>query len=226
MGSAMIHAHDIIINFHGVGQPARSLEQGEAPFWINETFFLNILDLIAERYPRTHVTFDDGNVSDITLGLPALQERGMIARFFVLAGRLGQSGSLSAEDIAALDSAGMAIGVHGWDHVDWRRLDDTGRAREHIEARQLIARQCQQAVDEAAVPFGCYNARVLRALRNAGYRAIFTSDGGAAGPGPTFARTSIRQDTTLETVENILRNNDNALRKLRRRAAMLRKRLV
>ena len=46
------------------------------------------------------ISFDDGNASDLEIGLPALLERGLTATFFVLAGRLGRPGSLDADEVA------------------------------------------------------------------------------------------------------------------------------
>ena len=51
--------------------------------------------------------------SDFVYGLPALLDRGLTATFFVVAGRLGEPGFLSENDVRTLVSAGMTIGCHG-----------------------------------------------------------------------------------------------------------------
>lgn len=80
-------------------------------------------EAIADRLPDKGVelAFDHGNVSDIKHALPALCRRGITAHFFVLAGRIGAAGYLSAQDVSSLHSAGMTIGSHGVHHRDWRR---------------------------------------------------------------------------------------------------------
>ena len=79
------------ICFHGVGRPQRALEPGEADYWISTTLFLELLDAVMGR-DDVRVSFDDGNLSDIAIALPALIERDLRAEFFVLAGRLDLPG--------------------------------------------------------------------------------------------------------------------------------------
>jgi hypothetical protein len=55
------------------------------------------------------------------------------------------------------------------------------------------------AVDEAACPFGSYDRKVLRALRSAGYKRVFTSDGGSTSSRAWLAsRTSVHRERDLE----------------------------
>ena len=107
--------------FHGIGEPSRELEPGEARYWITTQQFESILDEIA-TWPTLRISFDDGNRSDIEYGLPALVERGLTATFFVLAGRLTTPGSLDAAAVAELRDAGMTIG--SWAYMAPERLSD------------------------------------------------------------------------------------------------------
>ncbi len=86
------------LNFHGVGTPARKMETGEAPYWLSKAQFIDTLDRIAAApNPGAYViTFDDGNISDHEIALPALVDHGLQATFFVLTGRIGMAGSLEA----------------------------------------------------------------------------------------------------------------------------------
>ncbi len=219
---------DYILNFHGIGAPDRPFDPGEQPYWISERLFGEIVALIAPaaRAGRVGVTFDDGNRSDAAIALPVLREAGVRATFFVLAGRVDAPEFLTRGDIAALEAAGMTIGSHGFDHVDWRRLDAPGRQRELIEARAALRALCAGEVATAAIPFGAYDRTVLKHLKAAGYDAAYTSDGGPAGRGPVFARTSVRGDMTPEDVGMLLSGRERPLRRLRRTAAILRKRLL
>lgn len=219
---------DFILNFHGIGAPDRPYDPGEQPFWVSERFFRDVVARVAGAGPggAVAITFDDGNASDIAIALPVLLEAGVSAAFFVLAGRLDAPGSLRREDVAALDGAGMTIGSHGFGHVDWRRLDAPARHRELIVARDTIQALCTRPVSAAAIPFGTYDRAVLRHLKAAGYGTIYTSDGGRAGAGPVFSRTSMRADMTLADIDAVLGGRESALRRLRRTAAILRKRLL
>jgi peptidoglycan/xylan/chitin deacetylase (PgdA/CDA1 family) len=121
---------------------------------------------------------------------------------------------------------GFEIGSHGHDHVDWRRLDGPGEARELVAAREIIAAACGRPVAHAAIPFGLYDRGVIARLRQHGYERVYTSDGGgAAGHGFLVPRSSVRADMPLDMVRDILAGREPALRRVRRRAAMLRKRL-
>jgi peptidoglycan/xylan/chitin deacetylase (PgdA/CDA1 family) len=186
--------------FHGIGTPARELEPGEAPYWIGEADFLRILDVLRGR-PEVRLSFDDGNASDVEIGLPALQERGMGATFFALAGRLGSPGSLGGADLRALASAGMTIGSHGMDHVPWRGLSPDGVTRELEDARAVLEQESGSVVDEAALPLGRYDRTTLGHLRRLGYRAVHTSDRRRAREGAWLQpRHSVRAGDTAESV--------------------------
>ena len=220
----------MILNFHGIGEPrqaARSLGQGEADYWISVDTFRVIMDRIAEAISSGQsvgITFDDGNRSDIEVGLPVLLERGLTASFFVLAGRLGSPGSLDSEEVQTLAAAGMTIGSHGHDHVDWRRLDHAGTVAEFMTARQRLEAIVGAPVDQAAIPFGAYDRRVLTALRRHGYRCVFTSDGGRAGAGWLRARTTVRRDMKVATIDRILSGRESVGHRGRRKLGQLKKR--
>jgi peptidoglycan/xylan/chitin deacetylase (PgdA/CDA1 family) len=68
--------------------------------------------------PKTFViTIDDGWADGYTHALPILQQEGMVATFFVVAGRINQGSFLSADQIRALEAAGMEIGNHTLTHL-------------------------------------------------------------------------------------------------------------
>lgn len=219
-----------IINFHGVGAPKRPLEDGEAPYWISVDQYRLILDITASETLRGKAafvfTFDDGNLSDLEIGAAELDARGLVAAFFPLAGRLDTPGSLSGADLRALLRAGHAVGSHGRDHVDWRRLDDAGARRELDEARATLAEAAGAEITTAAIPFGGYDRRTLDRLKTRGYARIYTSDGGDAEPSAWLQpRTSVRGDMTESDFRSILGGADGVARRLRRTAAMAKKRL-
>ena len=186
--------------FHGIGRPGRPLEPGEDDYWVSVDAFHRILDSVLDDR-RVRLSFDDGNLSDVEIGLPALLERGLDARFFVLAGRLDRPGSLSSADVRGLADAGMTVGTHGMDHVPWRGLAADRVHRELDEARGRIAAVTGTPVDEAALPLGRYDRRVLAALRSRGYRAVHTSDRRPARAGAWLQpRFSARRTDTVDPV--------------------------
>lgn len=186
--------------FHGIGTPTRELESGEAPYWISQPEFLRILDALSDRHD-VRVSFDDGNASDIEVALPALQERGLRATFFALAGRLDAPGSLSRADLRDLVAAGMTIGSHGMDHVPWRGLTPAGVSRELLDARAQLAEAAGATIHEAALPLGRYDRTTLGHLRRLGYTTVHTSDRRPARASAWLQpRHSVRSNDTCETV--------------------------
>lgn len=222
-------AHLIGLNFHGIGMPQRDLEDGEAPYWLSERQFADILDRVAAApNPSGFVlTFDDGNLSDYEIALPALRERDLSATFFVLTGRLGQPGSLTHDHVTALVAGGMGIGSHGVAHVAWSGLDAAALDRELSQSRRALEDICGHPVTKAGIPFGQYNARVLRALRQKGYEMAFSSDMGQMGDDAFLRpRTSLRGDMVQAEVEAILAGHLSPGKRVRRAIGMMRKKLL
>jgi len=217
----------VILNLHGLGRPPQALPEGEARYWVAPELLAAAIAAAAERAGRieTGFTFDDGNLSDLTIGAPMLAEAGHRATVFVLADRIGAPHYLSAEDIRALIAMGHRIGSHGAAHLDWTGCDDAGLRRELITARKVIETAAGQAVTEAAIPFGRYDARVLRALRAAGYARVYSSDGGPADacdwPVP---RSSLTAGMTPADIAALIDGHEPLARRLRRRLAMAIKR--
>ncbi len=193
----------VVLAVHGIGRPARQLDPGEDERWLTVEQFDDVLD-VAER-DDVHLTFDDGNESDVEIALPRLLDRGLTAEFFPLAGRLGQRGYLDREGLRELVRAGMEIGSHGWEPRDWRRLDDRHARRELTDAPKLLGDLCGQPVRRYSLPFGAYDKRVLERLRQAGATRVYTSDGGAAErDGWLQARTELRHDLDGDWLEGVL----------------------
>ncbi|MGV8911591.1 MAG: polysaccharide deacetylase family protein [Rhodoglobus sp.] len=190
--------------FHGIGVCTQEREEGEAKYWITSDVFQGILDLVYDR-PDVGLSFDDGNRSDAEVALPALQERGLSATFFALAGRLQDPASLNAADLRALRGTGMEIGTHGWSHVPWRALSPDEARREFVDAREVLSEVSGGGIHDAALPLGRYDRRLLSQLRDASYRTVFTSDRFRDRSGSWLqARYSVTASDTVDTVRAII----------------------
>lgn len=204
----------INICFHGIGAPRRELESDEGGYWISQDLYHRIVDEVAGR-DDVALSFDDGNVSDIEIGLAPLLDTGRAADFFVLAGRFGKPGSLSPNEVRELQINGMRIGTHGMDHVPWRHLPAELRHRELAEARSAIAEVTGRPVTEAALPLGRYDRRLLRELRQRNYARVFTSDRRRARVGAWLQpRYSVHAHDTIETVRTEILRPPRATRAL------------
>ncbi len=197
-------ANNLHLIFHGVGDPITQLSDGEERYFISTELFHDVIDsleaLEQEAKVKVHISFDDGNLSDIIHGLPALKATGRTAIFFVLAGRIGQKGYLSGAQFRELQSEGMIIGSQGWDHVNWSKLDKAGRRREFVDARKRIEDEIGAPVDFAGIPYGAFDKTVLQALKREEYKRVFSSSPGLANATSWLCpRTSITSDFAPQT---------------------------
>lgn len=219
-----MHRETLNLCFHGIGSPGRQLEPGEGAYWITEELFASVLDEVCGR-PDVRLSFDDGNSSDLAIGLDGLRRRGLGADFFVLAGRLDHPGSLGSEDVARLRQEGMRIGSHGMDHRSWRGLDEPARQRELEDARLLIQEAAGARVDRVALPRGEYDRRTLAQLRRAGYVEVHTSDRRRARPGAWLQpRYSVRATDTVDSLRREVLAPPSPLRRAERASVCLVKR--
>lgn len=165
----------INLTFHGIGMASRPLEEGEESVWISEELFTDILKLVVV-HPYSRVTFDDGNISDLYIGIPQLLKHNLDAIFFVLPGKIGAPGFLDSSQIKDISDAGMTIGVHGWDHRSWRKQEPDDLERELTYSKKLLEDLIQKPIHLASCPFGEYDSITLRELARRGYKTVYTSD--------------------------------------------------
>ena len=209
-------SRQIILTFHGLGSPPPHIDADENPYWVSQATFEDIVARTAGR-PEVVFTFDDGNLTDLEIAAPVLKRHGRSGEFFVLTGRMGLAGYLSAQDVQALQSMGMDIGLHGKDHVNWRSLNADQLYEETVLAREELAKICGKPIEKVSIPFGSYNRRVISHLRACGYMKILTTDGGYADDREQVQnRTSIRSDMDSDTIADALSGRSSPLLHLRR----------
>ena len=218
-----------VITFHGIGTTTRPLSDAESQCWISKQFFVDILNMISNRGSSkdVEITFDDGNASDLHIAAPHLTEKNLSARFFVSTSEIGSRGYLSRQDVHELLKLGMSVGTHGHHHTDWRLLDRIDLEREIENSRVILSGIIGAPVEEAAVPFGAYNRKVIRALRKAGFSRVYTSDGGTCRADAWLKpRTSIRNGMSVQDVEHLISQESRYLERLSRNVKMLIKKTV
>ena len=194
----------VILTFHGLGKPIRVVAASEKRFWISQDFFEAILDVAKDRRDVC-ITFDDSNASDFEIALPALKNRNMTAKFFVVVANLGKRGYLSLDRLRALDAAGMTIGNHGMHHVRWTSLGPDALFQELVESKRELELILGRSVKEASCPFGSYDGKVIRELVNLGYEKIYTTDEYPASVSSLMQpRFSVKQSHGLSEIERIV----------------------
>jgi peptidoglycan/xylan/chitin deacetylase (PgdA/CDA1 family) len=196
------------LGFHGLGPPAPHIDDDERPYWLAADRCQAILDVVtdaARNGAEVGLTFDDGNRSDVEVGLPALLSRGLSAAFFIVTDRIGRSGYLGSDDIRALRRAGMSVGSHGLGHVPWTTLSDAEIARHVSISLATLSEVTGERVDRVSIPFGAYDGRVLAVLRRLGVARVYNSDFGPAWPDAWMvARNSMRNDTPLDEIRALV----------------------
>jgi peptidoglycan/xylan/chitin deacetylase (PgdA/CDA1 family) len=142
------------------------------------------------------LTFDDGYQDFVTYALPVLQRFGFTATAFVLAGRLGAQDEwnrpaaekqlLTADEVCLLAKSGIEIGSHGLDHVELPEVEDTQLSAETGHSRAVLQDLVGQPVRGFCYPYGHLDARVVNAVRAAGYDYAC-----AIWPSPAIGRHAI-----------------------------------
>ena len=189
------------LTFHGIGTPDRPLSPGEESYWTSARTLSQLVDAALE-WRDTTITFDDGNLSDLTESLPILLSKGATATFFVVAGRIGQKGFLDRNQLLELLAAGMKIGSHGMNHRPWRKMPRAELISEISDSRSQLEDLLGIPVTQAACPFGAYGRSALSLLSKAGYSRVFTSDRGWARSDAWLQpRNTVTRSTTLDSVK-------------------------
>ena len=129
--------------------------------------------------PRVALTFDDGYRTVIDVALPILREYGVSATAFLLPGRWGGHATWAAgpgreaplwdrADVERWTAAGMTIGSHSMTHANLLTLRDAELDYELEASRRALA-VLPGWIDGFCYPWGRTDARVIAAVRDAGY---------------------------------------------------------
>lgn len=137
----------------------------------------------AKEWPdRTAViTFDDGYADNLA-ACEALQKRGMRASWFIVSGSVGQSPQwpadgrppgrlLNASELREMQENSMEIGSHTVNHVRLPEADDAHLVRELTDSKAMLEDLLGNAVGSFAYPYGAFNERCAKAVKQAGYTA-------------------------------------------------------
>jgi peptidoglycan/xylan/chitin deacetylase (PgdA/CDA1 family) len=224
--STLVTQQELVLVLHGVGTPHNGVSGTESFFWLSRWAFSGLLEAIAAKQQianfGTVITFDDGNMSDVTIALPELVKLGLKAIFFVCAARIGSPKYLDRVALAELIAAGMEIGTHGMNHRDWRQLAGAELDSEVRDARLRIEDACAKPITKAAIPFGSYDRRVLQRLRREPFKCVYTSDRGMA-KSQQWLKTRTAADRTWENaeIEQVLFSDASLMTRLYRNTARL-----
>jgi peptidoglycan/xylan/chitin deacetylase (PgdA/CDA1 family) len=153
------------------------------------------------------VTFDDG-YSDTYEAVEALCEQGLTATIYVTAGRIGDEGRLSAEQIEALAAAeDVEIGAHGIGHHPLDEVTDSELRDEIGGSRHLLEQLTGHGVRSFAYPHGAYDRRVRAAVIRAGYSSAAAVKNAVSHPDDdpfAIARFTVTDAASPERIADVL----------------------
>ncbi len=177
--------------YHGIHGDASAPGHFDPVYSVAPMRFARQLEWIAAQEPpgRFHVTFDDGDISNVTTALPMLLERGMRATFFITGGFIDRPGMLRRSDVRALADAGMHIGAHGMSHGFLEDMDLESLRRELRESKAVLEDITGRDVEAMALPGGRGGAREREEALACGYRDLY---GSRPGPDDDLQRSGWR----------------------------------
>jgi peptidoglycan/xylan/chitin deacetylase (PgdA/CDA1 family) len=103
-------------------------------------------------------------------------------------------GDLTARQVRGLIADGWEIDSHTITHPDLTTLSDSQLRHELVGSRAYIRRRFHLPVNYFCYPAGRFDARVVAAVKAAGYRAATTTQPGLATPDARLTLNRIRID--------------------------------
>ena len=143
------------------------------------------------------VTFDDGYEETYSVAWPILQRFGFPAAVFITPTEVGQQGFISWEQASAMATDGMTIGSHTMHHSYLPLVPEERLAEELIESKRVIEARVGRSVDYISYPIGGFTPRAQAVIKQAGYRAAYTTNR-LARPGGFFDRYALRRIKVTE----------------------------
>lgn len=234
-----------VLMYHGLHRSAEDPGRFDAVYNVTPANFAAQLDwLCANGYrsarlddadagasKRVVISFDDGDVSNVTVALPRLLERGMVAEFFITSDFIGQPGMLTAQDVRTLAQAGMGVQSHGRSHRFLEDLDDEAMYAELRDSKDRLEGAGGVPVTAIAFPGGRGGGRERDAALALGYRHILGSVPGCnrgRRPHECYERIAVTRNLQLREFASLVawRGWRPRFARLRFRALRVPKRLL
>lgn len=117
------------------------------------------------------LTFDDGYTDFFTAAVPLLRAHGFTATDFVITGRMGAFGFMTASQVQAADGMGFTIGAHTVDHYALASLAPARASWEMRQSKLALESLLGHRVIEFAYPYGSYNAYDTIEARRLGFES-------------------------------------------------------
>jgi peptidoglycan/xylan/chitin deacetylase (PgdA/CDA1 family) len=137
------------------------------------------------------VSFDDGSRGWYTHAYPILRRHGWVGTMNLALSHLNRV-DIRVRWVQKLIAAGWELDSHTFTHADLTQLSGGDLRREVAGSRARLRRLFGVPVNFFCYPSGRYDARVVAAVRRAGYLGGTTTVEGLAVPTAPFALTRVR----------------------------------
>ena len=116
------------------------------------------------------LSFDDDWENQYRYALPLLKKYDYSATFYIWVVVVGMKHHMTWDEIRELAQDGMRLGCHTFTHPYLTRVQDGARLeREIVKAKKIIEDHTGVSVTTLAYPFGQYDARIVAAVKAAGF---------------------------------------------------------
>lgn len=123
------------------------------------------------------ITFDDGYEDNYRVAYPILQKYNFTATIFLITDFVDHNGRyLTWEQVEEMHAHGISFESHTLNHVVLTNASDEDILLQLTKSREAIEWRLKQKVKYLAYPGGFYNQQVIALVKQAGYRAAFTTN--------------------------------------------------
>jgi peptidoglycan/xylan/chitin deacetylase (PgdA/CDA1 family) len=137
---------------------------------------LRILKAVSPEHAPL-ITFDDGHRSNFEQAFPLLEQFGLKATFFVLAGCVGGTDKyISWNQARQIVAAGHRVESHGWSHRLLTQCSHDELEEELVRSKLELEDRLGAQVSAISAPGGRWDDRVVDACGRAGYKYLFHSN--------------------------------------------------
>lgn len=155
------------------------------------------------------ITFDDGYEDIYKKALPILKKFGIRAAVFVIGDsklvnrvQIGNDKKLLTDNqIRKLRDGGWEVGFHSKTHRNLKNLSEDNLREEIIQGKKDLEKRLGFELMFFSYPNGHYSPKILKIVKEAGFKAAFTINGGQVKKEQSpfkFSRVIIGKDTTLK----------------------------
>jgi len=143
---------------------------------------------------RFAISFDDGFADLYDHALPIMERHGFTAIVYLVASRIGQTDRwdeglgfplqplLNWDQIQSMAARRIEFGSHTLSHPRLTLLEDDNLVNEIAGSRKTLEDGLQRPVRHFCYPYGAHDARVIAAVKAAGFRTAVTTAKGRVKP--------------------------------------------